>query len=230
MQEMEQEQNKTEVIEQEQQVLSPDAIYKNNIYALVDDVKQEPQFKNKSDEELKQDKSFFPILVDYIYKKYIGELLGNNTKNKVIYNDIDLIDNIFDIYTHLVYTYKWNNRPSLIEFSIFSGINQNTFYDWLKGNNDNSDLYINNNTNESMDNTVAVDKRKHITSRYTEKVQKWQSVCERALYDGNGEMVKEIFLLKARHNYKDSCPVEVNINHKQVISADELPQLIGLKT
>ena len=57
-------------------------------------------------------------------------------------------------------------------------------------------------------------------------------MCERALLNGSdASTVRDIFILKAKHGYRDNNNVvEVNINHKQVISADELPQLIGLKT
>ena len=211
-------QDKNQIAESEPQPLEPSAIYQNNIYALVDDVKELNQFKGLTDEELKNNKSFFPVLVDYIYNNYVGELLGNkNPKGKILYKDIQLLDDLFNIYANLIYLYKWNNRPSLIEFSIFTGINQNTFYEWVKGNNSNID-----------NGQAGEDKRRHLTNLYSEKVQRWQTICERALFDGNGEYVKEIFLLKARHNYKDSNPIEINVNHKQVITSEELPALIGV--
>ena len=45
----EQEQNKNDLAEAEK--VEPIAIYQNNIYALVDDVKQQPQFSGQTEEE-----------------------------------------------------------------------------------------------------------------------------------------------------------------------------------
>jgi len=208
--------NNTGITEQERETIAPDVIYQNNIYALVDDVKELPQFKGLTVEELKNNKSFFPLLIDYIYNNYIGDLLGNKDPNKkVVYKDIQCLDNIFNIYKGLVYTYKWNNRPSLLEFSILTGISTDTFYNWLKGSSDN--------------NSISGDGRKHITSSYADVVKKWQTVSERALVDGNGDTIKEIFLLKAKYNYKENSDIQITVNHKPLVSADELPRLIDLK-
>ena len=212
----EQEQKQNEITEQERETLTPDIIYKNNIYALVDDVKQEQRFINKTDEELKNDKSFFPVLVDYIYNNYIGDLLGNKHGKQVVYKDIQQLDNLFNIYTSLVYMYKWNNRPLIIEFSIFTGINRDTFYNWLNGCIDN--------------NTPTENGCRDITREKVDTVRKWVSTCERALVDGT-DTIKDIFLLKAKHDYRDNNNVvEVNVNHRAVIGADDLPALIGLKS
>ena len=212
-----QEQNKTEVIEQEQQVLSPDAIYKNNIYALVDDVKDLEQFKGLSDSELKENKAFFPTLIDYIYNNYIGDLLGNKHGKQIIYRDINQIDYLFYIYIDLVNKYKWNNKPFMVEFSTYTGISRDTIYQWLNG---------------LENNNKGVQESEVLTRERSDIVRKWVDICERALLNGSdASTVRDIFILKAKHGYRDNNNVvEVNINHKQVISADELPQLIGLKT
>ena len=206
-------QDKNQIAESEPQPLEPSAIYQNNIYALVDDVKQEPRFNNKTDEELKQDKSFFPLLVNYIYNNYIGNLLDNKHCKPQLYTDIKQIDYLFNIYIDLVYKYKWNNRPLIIEFSIFTGINRDTFYNWLNGNNNNSDT----NTNS-----------KYLTRERSDIVQKWVGVCERALIDGN-DTIKDIFILKAKHGYRDNNnDINITVNHKQIVTSEELPALIGV--
>lgn len=203
-----------EQIEQVEQV-EPIAIYKNNIYALVDDVKQEPQFINKTDEELKQDKSFFPILVDYIYNSYIGELLGNKHGRQMVYKDVEQLDYLFNIYISLVYKYKWNNRPLIVEFSIFTGINKNTFYNWL--NSYNSGEYN------------KTDRESILTPERSDIVQKWISVCERGLIDGS-DTIKDIFILKAKYGFKEaSNELNITVNHKNIISAEDLPALIDVE-
>ena len=193
--------------EQEQTAITPDKIYKNNIYALVDEVKEQDQFIGLTDEELKNNKAFFPTLIDYIYNNYIGDILGNKHGKQVLYNDIQMLDNIFNIYIKLVYQYKWNNRPLLVEFSLLTGINRDTFYNWVNG--------IDNNRHTK---TAS----EYLTSERSDIVQKWIDTCERGLIDGN-DTIKDIFILKAKYNYRDNNNVvEVNVN--------DLPALIGLKT
>ena len=199
-------------------------IYNNNIYVLVDDL-IDREYAGKSQEELKQNRSFFPVLVNYIYKNYLCNVFRNSLEYKLkgvkpVYNDIQMIDNIFNIYIDLVYKYKFNNRPSILEFSLITGISRDTIYNWLNGNIDN---YINNSPDD--------DKRKYITSEYIDTARKWQAVCEQSLVDGNGEYVKEIFLLKAKHGYKDNNnDIQITVNHKAIIDADNLPDLIGISS
>jgi hypothetical protein len=213
--------NNAGIIEQEREQVAPDVIYKNNIYALVDDLKQDNQFKELTDEEIKNNKAFFPRLVNYIYNNYLGDLLQNKLEYKLqgikpIYPDIKQLDDLFNIYINLVSKYKWNNKPSVLEFSILTGIARETFYNWLKGNISAVD--------------ASKDKRKYITSEYINTVQKWVDVCEQSLVDGSGDTIKEIFILKSKYGYKEQDKeININITNKPLLSADELPKLIDLK-
>ena len=211
-----QEQNENSITGTAEKV-TPSAIYQNNIYALVDDLKQDNQFIGLTDEELKNNKAFFPRLVQYIYNNYLGNLLGNKEYNpNLIYSDLDQLNHIFNIYIDLVNKYKWNNRPSLLEYSLLTGISRETLYRWLNGENDN-------NIDRKQGGEVLTRKR-------SDTVRKWQAVCEQALVDGNGETIKEIFLLKAKHGYRDNNnDITITVNHKPLLSADELPRLIDLK-
>ena len=194
-------------------------IYNNTIYSLVDDF-IENEYKGIPESELKQDKAFFPLLVKYLYDNYIGDLLRNKTeyrKNKIkpIYN-INNIDSLFDVYIDLVYRYKWNNRPLIIEFSLFTGINRDYIYDWYKGLNNNY-LIADKGDKESTNNTSDI-------------IAKWIGSCERALIDGN-DTIKDIFILKAKHGYKDNNnDIQITVNHKAIIDADNLPDLIGISS
>ena len=197
--------------ENPEQAEQPYKIYDNNIYSLVDEF-IEQNYSGLTDQELKQDKAFFPLLVDYLYDNYIGELLDNKYKKNTMYN-IDIIDNLFNIYRKLVYLYKWNNKPYIVEFSLFTGINKNTFYNWLNGLEDRKG-------NLSHD--------AETTRQRSETVEKWFSACERALLDSN-DTIKDIFILKAKHGYKDNNnDIQITVNHKAVIDADTLPDLIGI--
>lgn len=205
--------NQTGVAEQERETLTPDAIYKNNIYALVDDLKQDNQFIGLTDEELKNNKAFFPRLVDYIYNNYIGDLLDNKHCKPQIYEDIKSLDNLFNIYTDLVYKYKWNSRPLIIEFSLFTGISRDTIYNWLNG---------------LENNNKGVKSSRVLTPERSDMVRKWVVTCERALVDGS-DTIKDIFILKAKHGYKDNNnDISITVNHKQIVSAEDLPALLDL--
>ena len=202
----------TELKGQERETLTPDAIYQNNILALVDDVKELKQFNGLTDEELKNNKAFFPVLVDYIYNNYIGDLLDNKHGKQVIYKDIKQLDYLFNIYKDLVFMYKWNNRPLLVEFSIFTGINRDTFYNWVNGGNNNID------GNSSG---------QYLTRERSDMVRKWIEVCERALLDGT-DTIKDLFILKCKHGYKEEKEININVNNKPLVSADDLPKLTEL--
>lgn len=203
----------TELKEQERETLTPDAIYQNRILELVDDVKELKQFNGLTDEELKNNKAFFPVLVSYIYNNYIGDLLDNKHCKPQKYNNIQLLDYLFDIYTQLVFDYKWNNRPLIIEFSLFTGIARDTIYNWLNGNN-----------NDIADGRTG----ESITRLKSDTVRKWVATCERALIDGN-DTIKDIFILKAKHGYRDNNnDITITVNHKPLVSAEELPTLTQL--
>ena len=210
-----------ERVEQVEQVETekPYKIYLNNLYSYIDDLIIS-EYPNKSQEELKQDKSFFPRLVQYLYNNYIGDILQNKLDYKMQgikprYQDIKAIDAIFDSYIELVYKYKNNNRPSITEFCLLTGISKDTVYKWLNGD---IDSYILNNIND--------DRRKYITSEYADAVKKWQLASEQALTDGNGVM--EIFLLKSVHGFKDTNnDINIHVDNKPLLSADILPALLG---
>ena len=207
-------QNEITATEQEPEKVAPDVIYKNNIMALVDDIKQDEQFKGLTDEELKDNKSFFPVLVDYIYNNYIGELLGNKHGRQIVYKDIQQLDNLFSIYKSLVYKYKWNDKPFITEFSLFTGINKDTIYGWLNG--------------EYKGILESDSDNKDLTRERSDVVRKWVTACEGALLNGSSQdTIRDIFILKAKHNYNDrNNEVNITVNHRQIISADTLPDLI----
>jgi len=118
----------------------------------------------------------------------------------------------------LVYKYKWNNKPFIVEFSNLTGINKDTFYNWLNGIDYNNNLGGGNSAGE------------YLTPERSAIVQKWINTCEQALLNGS-DTIRDIFILKAKHNYRDNNnDINITVNHKQVISADDLPDLIGLKS
>lgn len=134
-------------------------------------------------------------LFHYIYNNYIGDLLNNKrVGNRPTYNNIQLLDDLFNIYIDLCF--RFNNTPTILEFSLFTGINRDTFNTWLNG-------YV-----------------KNVTTDYTDTVKKWRNTCELAQVKDQG--VKSIFLLKAVYNYNDEHIAQETIQERNI---EKLPDL-----
>ena len=141
--------------------------------------------------------------------QYLQELLHTRitrTYREPRYN-IQQLNYIFNIYIDLVYKYKFNNRPSILEYCILTGISRNTITLWCNGESANKDA--------SREHTVIA--------------KSWLEACESALQDGSGEYVKEIFLLKSCYGYKDQDNT-ITVKHEVLptLTADELPQVLGI--
>ena len=170
-------------------------IYTHDIYTLVDDyIDQE----NSRDPEFINNPGFFPLLVQHIYTNFSKPNLPY--KNKYTDEDIKIFDNLFKIYINLVYKYKLNKRPSLLEFCLFIGKDSSVFYNWLGNNGLN------------------------ITTYQLDTVKRWQELCEQALIDDR-DVVKSIFLLKSKHGYVEQAQrVDINVSNPAICTND-LPLL-----
>ena len=151
-------------------------------------------------DEIYTNNGLFVDMIKYIYKNYLGDIIGNNKHNTYGFRyDYLLLDKIFSIYTSLVYKYKYNKRPSILEFSLFVNCNRNTLYNIVMG-------YTKSATPEIID-----------------TVKKWYLECENQLT--NGGSVFEIFLLKSQYRYNDNlAPVPIE-NQGAVLGVNELPDL-----
>lgn len=206
---------KNEQGEQEEQPATYE-IYNNIIYTYVDEF-IEREYAGRTQEELKTDKAFFPRLTQYLYNNYIGELLGNKYGKQIMYKDINLLDNIFNVYIDLVFKYKWNDKPFIVEYSNLTGISRDVIYNWANG----------------IDNrAVNIGASEYLTPERSHIVQKWIQICEQALLNGSSaDQIRDIFILKAKHNYRDNNnDLTITVNHKAIVSADVLPDLIGINS
>lgn len=131
--------------------------------------------------------SLFTGMIKYIYKHLFKNYPVNN-------DDIGLIDNIWSIYTELCY--KYSKRPTLLNFSLLVGINNDTFNAWKNGE------YRRGENGAS--------------SEHSRTVKKWLSECESSLVDGATERnsVGCIFALKANYGYTET-PQRVEIVNGQ---------------
>ena len=157
-------------------------------------------------ETINNNPSLFTGMIKYIYK----HLFKPGKRDKVKYNantvldtgDIDLLNNIWDIYTELCY--KYNKRPTILNFSLLIGVSSDTIDTWRRG--------------EYRAGSDGA------SSAYSDSVKKWLKECESSLVDGATERnsIGCIFALKANYGYAET-PQRVEIVNGQApeqIAAD----------
>ena len=142
--------------------------------------------------------SLFTGMLKHIYKC----LFKPGKNDKVLYNgnsvldtsNIELLDNIWNIYTDLCY--KYGKRPTLLNFSLLVGISNDTFTTWRQG-----DFRAEGGGTSSL---------------HCRTVKKWQKECESSLVDGATEKnsIGCIFALKANYGYSET-PQRVEIVNGQ---------------
>ena len=184
-------------------------IYETKIHYFADEY-----INNLSDpESINNNPSLFTGMIKYIYKY----LFKPGKKDKVKYNantvldtgDIDLLNNIWDVYTDLCY--KYNKRPTILNFSLLIGVSSDTIDTWRRGEY------------RTGDNGAS--------SVYSDSVKKWLKECESSLIDGATERnsVGCIFALKANYGYTET-PQRVEIVNGQTpdqVAADIAARHIG---
>lgn len=161
-------------------------------------------------ESINNNPSLFTGMIKYIYKY----LFKPKRTDKVLYNsnslldtgNIDLLNNIWDIYTELCY--KYNKRPTILNFSLLIGVSSDTIDTWRRGE-----------YRTGSDGTSSV---------YSDSVKKWLKECESSLVDGATERnsVGCIFALKANYGYTETPQrIEVVGGQAPALSHDEIRQI-----
>lgn len=125
-----------------------------------------------------QNKAMFTGMLKYIYINVFNIKPIDN-------NNIDLLNGLWSIYTGLCY--KYFKRPSILGFSLLTGISNDTFNAWKNGE------YRRGNGSE-------------LGSPHSLSVKKWLQECELALLDGATEQnsIGCIFGLKANYGYTEA--------------------------
>ena len=140
--------------------------------------------------------------------KYINKGMGFNN-NKDIYNSIDLLNDIWEIYTDLVYRY--NQKPTIEEYALLIGISRDTLYSWMNGE------------------TRADDYSERLGSSRSDTIKKWQGECKIGRYksaaSGN---VGGIFLCKAVDGMVETAPLQI-ANPEQRKSTAQIAQEYGIQ-
>ena len=171
-------------------------VYENKIMELADEYLDDNDIQP---EDLRKTSSLFNGMIKYIYIN----LFKNHPLN---YGNIEKMDEVFNIYTSLCY--KYNKRPTILNFSILIGIDRDTLNSWKNG-----------------------EFRGDSSSAHSVTVKKWLKECESALLDGAIEQnsIGCIFALKANYGYAETAPVPA-VNAHQMQSIEQVKEQYKLET
>ena len=181
-------------------------IYETKIHELADDY-----INTLTDpDSINNNPSLFTGMIKYIYKY----LFKPKRNDKVLYNsnsvldtgDIELLDNIWNIYTELCYRY--NKRPTLLNFSLLVGIGNDVFNSWIRGEY------------RAGENGAS--------SPHCQTAKKWKAECESSLVDGATERnsVGCIFALKANYGYTETPQrIEITGTNTPALSQEDIRQI-----
>ena len=181
-------------------------VYEDKIHYYADEY-----INNLSDpESINNNPSLFTGMIKYIYKhlfkpKKNDKVLSNSNSNLDL-SDIDLLDNIWGIYTELCY--KYSKRPTILNFSLMIGVDNTTIDSWRRG-----------------EYRAGEDGAR---SARSQTVKKWLKECESSLVDGATERnsVGCIFALKANYGYTETPQrIEITGANAPALSQEDIRQI-----
>lgn len=172
-------------------------VYKNKIYQLADEYIQTELLINPDEIKIPENKKIIADnFDDMIY--YISDNIIKPSND-----DIELLDNIFDIYKRLCV--KYGTLPTLDTFSDLVGINRATFTDWMNG-------------------------EYRASSAHGKTVKKWKDICGGKLmnwlHQHPGSDGNKIFTAKAAYGYNEGVQqIEIKGDSAPALSQDEIHQI-----
>lgn len=195
--------------------------FRNKIIELAEDY----IISNNLDEnEIKKNNTYFTGIIKHIYINLFNKIYFN-------YADVNILDTIWNTYTNLAYIY--NKYPSILEFSILTGINYDTIKSW-SNNGTRIVFYIDSDSGMIIDNITQFKylypERNYSvlpsTAHFT-FYKKMLKECENSLRRGAGESNKigSIFLLKSLYGYTEIAPIQIETAKNTALTAADLPQL-----
>lgn len=159
-------------------------VYTDEIFALADEYIQTELNGDKA-----QASEYFTDMI-----LYIGERIPKPSND-----DIELLDNIFNIYKRLCTRYKV--LPTLECFSFMVNINRVTFTDWMNGDY-------------------------RLGSQHGNTVKKWKDICQsflvNSLTNSRGTDANKIFIAKAAYGMAETAPIQTQAQIGQIRSSSEL--------
>lgn len=157
--------------------------------------------------------------------KYIGRNMDFTDRK---YTDIHFLDRIWDIYTDLVY--KYNQKPTIEEFCILTGISREVIYQWDRGERRGA-IYRDKDGNV-IENFFSWN-NSHRGEPYTKEtdedrskiIGKWKEECKLGRYKGaQAGNVGCIFLCKAVDGMVETAPVQVE-NKEHAVGAQQIQEI-----
>lgn len=192
-------------------------VYTNRIQELADEFINN-QLDDKQREEMPNNSNTFMAMILYI----------SDNIPKVDNNDIQQLDNIFNIYTRLCV--KYNMLPTLESFSMLININPGTLSDWSSGAlrstvyYDSEGKYIKDFAAWQL-NHRGEQYRAEPSTAHSEAVKKWKNICKNflvnSLQNSRGTDANKIFIAKAAYGMVETAPVLV-ANPEQHRTAEQI--------
>lgn len=192
-------------------------VYTNRIQELADEFINN-QLDDKQREEMPNNSNTFMAMILYI----------SDNIPKVDNNDIQQLDNIFNIYTRLCV--KYNMLPTLESFSMLININPGTLSDWSSGAlrstvyYDSEGKYIKDFAAWQL-NHRGEQYRAEPSTAHAEAVKKWKNICKNflvnSLQNSRGTDANKIFIAKAAYGMAETAPVLV-ANPEQHRTAEQI--------
>lgn len=143
-------------------------------------------------------------------------------------NDIELLDNIFNIYIRLCV--KYNMLPTLECFSMLININPSTLSRWSSGEY-RTNIYYDSKGNYIKDfaawqlNHQGEQYRAEPSTAHSQAVKKWKDICKNflvnSLQNSKGVDANKIFIAKAAYGMVETAPVPVQ-NAEQHRTAEQI--------
>lgn len=192
-------------------------IYTSKILELADDF-FDHELDDKRREDIYNNSSIFMSMILYI----------SDNIPKPDNNDIELLDNIFNIYIRLCV--KYNMLPTLEAYSMLININPGTLSDWSSGVL-RSNIYYDSKGEYIKDfaawqlNHRGEQYRVEPSSSHAEAVKKWKNICKNflvnSLQNSRGTDANKIFVAKAAYGMVETAPVPV-VNQEQHRTAEQI--------
>ena len=151
-------------------------------------------------------------------------------------NDIQLLDNIFNIYIRLCV--KYNMLPTLECFSMLININPSTLSRWSSGEY-RTNIYYDSKGNYIKDfaawqlNHKGEQYRVEPSTAHSQAVKKWKDICKNflvnSLQNSKGVDANKIFIAKAAYGMVETAPVPVQ-NAEQHRTSEQIAADYGAQT
>lgn len=185
-------------------------IYRNELDIIADEYIQQ-----LDDPAMIYNPSMFRGMLKHIFnsKFKIGkhDKRLNNKNSNIDYSDINLLYELWDIYTS--FCCRYNQIPIMFNYSVMTGISLDCLNDWENGN--------------SRGNSGE------FSSTHCQMIKNFKKECENSIFDKmiNGNVKNPaglIFPLKARYGWVETAPMQVQ-NPNQLRSIEQIEQELGLQ-